>query len=117
MRQRFTNALQCAASALELHHLLSTKIRPGVIAKIDKARFTYIEQMLKCLEYDRYVVRPKSVCGHCRLDHKRSQILRGTYFEKCENEIRDFERSLRAAHALIFQGRRLSVSLDRSLDR
>ncbi|RLU24807.1 hypothetical protein DMN91_002897 [Ooceraea biroi] len=87
----------------KLHHLLGTKCRSGVITKIDKTRFTYIEEMLKCLEYDRYVSKAKSVCGGCRIDRKRSLILRGTYFEKCEKEIREFEKSLRAGSVSMFR--------------
>lgn len=60
--------------------------------------------MLKCLEYDRYVSKSKSVCAGCRIDRKRSLILRGTYYEKCEKEIREFEESLRSGNISIFRG-------------
>ncbi|CAL1677787.1 unnamed protein product [Lasius platythorax] len=83
----------------KLHHLLRTKCRPGVITRIDKTRFTYIEEMLKCLEYNRYISKAKSICRDCQIDPKPSLIFRGTHFERCEKEIREFEKSLRAENS------------------
>ncbi|KAM0731710.1 Spermatogenesis-associated protein 17 [Formica fusca] len=87
----------------KLHHLLRTKCRPGVITRIDKTRFTYIEEMLKCLEYDQYVSKAKAICKDCQIDRKPSLIFRGTYFERCEKEIREFEKSLQAGNVSIFR--------------
>lgn len=86
----------------KLHHLLGTKCRPGVITNIDETRFTYIEEMLKCLKYDLYVPKAKSVCVDCRIDRGSSLILHGTYFKKCEKEIREFEKRLQAGNAPVF---------------
>ncbi|KAH0948149.1 hypothetical protein HN011_006117, partial [Eciton burchellii] len=86
----------------KLHHLLGTKCRPGVITKIDKTRFTYIEEMLKCLQYNRYVSRAKSACGCCQIDRKRSFMLCDSYFKKCEKELREFEKSLSDGNVSIF---------------
>ena len=52
--------------------------------------------MLKCLEYNQYIAKVKTVCKDCQIDRKCSLIFRNTYFEKCEKEIREFERSLRS---------------------
>lgn len=79
---------------LKLHHLLRTKCRPGVITRIDKTRFVHIEEMLKCLEYNQYVSKTRSVCGECQFINKPSSIFRDDYFEKCDREIREFEKSL-----------------------
>jgi len=90
--------------SLKLHHLLRTKCRPGVITRIDKTRFIYIEEMLKCLEYNQYSVsKARSVCRDCQIDPKSSLIFRGTYFEKCEKEIREFEKSLSSQNVSIFR--------------
>lgn len=88
---------------LKLHHLLRTKCRPGVITRIDKTRFVYIEEMLKCLEYNQYISKAKSVCRDCQFVRKPTLIFRGTYFEKCEKEIREFEKSLLAENVSIFE--------------
>lgn len=88
---------------MKLHHLLGTKCRPGVITRIDKTRFTYIEEMLKCLEYDQYVFKAKAICKDCQIDRKPSLIFRGTYFERCEKEIREFEKSLQTGNVSIFR--------------
>lgn len=82
---------------------MRTKCRPGVITRIDKTRFTYIEEMLKCFEYDQYSSKVKYVCKDCRIDRKPSLIFRGTYFERCEKEIREFEKNLRAENESIFK--------------
>ncbi|XP_076296581.1 uncharacterized protein LOC143216896 [Lasioglossum baleicum] len=42
----------------KLHHLLRTKQRPGVVTRIDKSSFTFIEEMLKCFEYRKYTGFP-----------------------------------------------------------
>lgn len=88
---------------LKLHHLLRTKCRPGVITRIDKTRFVYIEEMLKCLEYDQYIAKARSVCRDCRIDCKPSLIFRSTYFEKCEKEIREFEKTLSSENVSILK--------------
>lgn len=59
--------------------------------------------MLKCLEYDQYISRAKSACKNCQIDRKPSLIFRGTYFERCEKEIREFEKSLEAGNVSIFR--------------
>lgn len=87
---------------LKLHHLLRTKCRPGVITRIDKTRFVYIEEMLKCLEYDQYIAKARSVCRDCRIDCK-PLIFRSTYFEKCEKEIREFEKTLSSENVSILR--------------
>ncbi|XP_071568692.1 spermatogenesis-associated protein 17 [Temnothorax nylanderi] len=87
----------------KLHHLLRTKCRPGVITRIDKTRFVYIEEMLKCLEYDQYISKARSVCRDCQFVRKPSLIFRGTYFERCEKEIREFEKSLLAENVSNFK--------------
>lgn len=87
---------------MKLHHLLRTKCRPGVITRIDKIRFVHIEEMLKCLEYSQYISKARSVCRDCQFVHKPSLIFRDTYFEKCEKEIREFEKSLFAENISIF---------------
>ncbi|KYM99344.1 Spermatogenesis-associated protein 17 [Cyphomyrmex costatus] len=87
----------------KLHHLLRTKCRPGVITRIDKTRFIYIEEMLKCLEYNQYIVKSKTICKDCQIDRKPSLIFRGTYFEKFEKEIREFEKSLSSGNMYIFK--------------
>lgn len=88
---------------VKLHHLLRTKCRPGVITRIDKTRFIYIEEMLKCLEYNQYIAKAKTACRDCQIDRKPSSIFRGTYFKKCEKEIREFERSLSSGNVHIFK--------------
>ncbi|XP_050466360.1 spermatogenesis-associated protein 17-like isoform X1 [Cataglyphis hispanica] len=87
----------------KLHHLLGTKCCPGVITRIDKTRFTYIEEMLKCLEYDQYVPKAKAICKNCQIDRKPSLIFRGTYFERCKKEIRELEKSLQTGNVSIFR--------------
>lgn len=59
--------------------------------------------MLKCLEYNRYISKAKSICRDCQIDPKPSLIFRGTHFERCEKEIREFEKSLRAGNVSIFR--------------
>lgn len=88
---------------LKLHHLLRTKCRPGVITRIDNTHFVYIEEMLKCLEYDQYISKARSVCRDCQFLRKPSLIFHGTYFEKCEKEIREFEKSLLTENVSIFE--------------
>ncbi|XP_025987577.2 spermatogenesis-associated protein 17 [Solenopsis invicta] len=88
---------------LKLHHLLRTKCRPGVITRIDKTRFIFIEEMLKCLEYDQYISKAGAVCRDYQINRKPSLIFHGTYFEKCENEIREFEKSLLADNVTVFR--------------
>ena len=52
--------------------------------------------MLKCLKYNQYIAKVKTVCKDCQIDRKSSLIFRNTYFEKCEKEIREFKRSLKS---------------------
>ncbi|XP_076374356.1 uncharacterized protein LOC117226590 [Megalopta genalis] len=87
----------------KLHHLLRTKQRPGVVTRIDKTRFTFIEQMLKCFEYKSYTGRDAVCCHDCDIDPKRSSIFRGTYYERCEREIREIERKLRTGAVPVFR--------------
>lgn len=94
----------------KLHHLARTKNRPGVITRIDETRFTYIEEMLKCLEYEGYRRKTKFACGDCRLGRTFSPILRdATHLRKYENEIREIEKSLRARDVLAFEGTRANI--------
>lgn len=58
--------------------------------------------MLKCFEYSQYILKAKSVCRDCPFVQKPSLIFRDTYFEKCEKEIREFEKSLLAENISIF---------------
>lgn len=90
---------------VKLHHLLRTKCIPGVITRIDKTRFTHIEEMLKCFDYERYTWRTDSSCKKCQIDRKLSLMFRGTYFEKCEKEIREFERSVQEGKVSIFRSK------------
>ncbi|CAL7934468.1 unnamed protein product [Xylocopa violacea] len=82
----------------KLHHLLRTKHRPGVLTRMDSNRFTLFEEMLKCLEYKRYVhwkrKEQKKKCRDCRIDAKPSLVLRGTRYERCEKAIREIEKDL-----------------------
>ncbi|XP_043251621.1 spermatogenesis-associated protein 17-like [Colletes gigas] len=87
----------------KLHHLLRTKQQPGVITRIDRTRFTFIEEMLKCFEFRRYAGRKVTSCGDCQIDPKPSLVFRGTYYERCEREIRELERSLKAGLVPIFR--------------
>ncbi|XP_076174207.1 uncharacterized protein LOC143150079 [Ptiloglossa arizonensis] len=88
----------------KLHHLLRTAQRPGVITRIDERDFTFIEEMLKCFEFRRYTAGRKiNRCRECRIDPKPSLVFRGTHYEKCEREIREFERNLRAGGVPIFR--------------
>ncbi|XP_076629193.1 uncharacterized protein LOC143345706 [Colletes latitarsis] len=87
----------------KLHHLLRTKQRPGVITRIDRTRFTFIEEMFKCFEFRRYEGRKITSCGDCQIDPKPSLVFRGTYYERCEREIRELERSLKAGLVPIFR--------------
>nr|XP_012139905.1 PREDICTED: uncharacterized protein LOC105662411 isoform X1 [Megachile rotundata] len=80
---------------LQLHHLLRTHQHPGVITKIDKTCFTYIEEMMKCFEYRRCGERKTQTCRDCQIDPKPSLLLRGTYYERCEREIREIERRIK----------------------
>lgn len=82
--------------------MLRTKQQPGVITRIDKTRFTFIEDMLRCFKY-RYYTRGKITCEDCEIDPKPSLIFRGTYYERCEREIREIERSLEAGVVPIFR--------------
>ncbi|OAD61536.1 Spermatogenesis-associated protein 17 [Eufriesea mexicana] len=120
----------------KLHHLLRTAQRPGVLTKIDSTKFTLIEEMLKCLEYRRYMRRRKTKskekCRDCQIDQKPSLILRGTYYERCEREIREVQRSLEAGIVPIFRSEpfedheknqrklnriRLQASIDQAYER
>lgn len=97
---------------LQLHHLLRTTCRPGVITKIDNAKFTFIEAMLKCLQYKHYIrnkkLKPKEKkCQKCQIDEKPSLILRGTYYEKCEKEIREIQKRLEAEAMPLYRSNRL----------
>ncbi|XP_066601089.1 spermatogenesis-associated protein 17-like [Prorops nasuta] len=82
----------------KIHHLLGTVSQPGVFTRIDKVQCTHIEKMIKCLKYRYYKVQRK------KEKKPRVFIFRGTYLEKCEREIREYEDSLRAKDAPINRG-------------
>ncbi|XP_043579598.1 spermatogenesis-associated protein 17 [Bombus pyrosoma] len=91
----------------KLHHLLRTKQRPGVFTRIDNTRFTLIEEMLRCLEYKRYMrdkkTKSKRKCEECQIDRKPTLILRGTYYERCEKEIHEIRKNLEAGAVPIYR--------------
>lgn len=101
---------------LQLHHLLRTTCQPGVITKIDNTKFTFIEAMLKCLQYKHYMrnkkLRPKGKkCQKCEIDEKPSFILRGTYYEKCEKEIREIQKKLEAEAMPLYRSNKLKAKI------
>ncbi|XP_076545030.1 uncharacterized protein LOC117601369 isoform X2 [Osmia lignaria lignaria] len=86
-------SMQCILFILfKLHHLLRTHERPGVITRIDKTRFTFIEQMLKCFEYRRYAGRKRRTCRDCQIDRKPTLLLQGTYYERPYEEDEKIQR-------------------------
>ncbi|XP_054002532.1 spermatogenesis-associated protein 17-like [Hylaeus anthracinus] len=87
----------------KLHHLLRTKQQPGVLTRIDKTRFTFIEEMLKCFEFRHYTGKKGTRCCDCKIDPKPSLVFRGTYYERCEKEIREMERRLQAGDMPVFR--------------
>ncbi|XP_076655556.1 uncharacterized protein LOC143360508 [Halictus rubicundus] len=87
----------------KLHHLLRTKQRPGVVTRIDKNSFTFIEEMLKCFEYKKYTGRNVVCCRDCDIDPKKSSIFRGTHYERCEKAIREIERDLKIGAVSVFR--------------
>ncbi|XP_026670147.1 spermatogenesis-associated protein 17-like [Ceratina calcarata] len=93
----------------KLHHLLRTAQRPGVITRIDGTQFTLIEEMLKCLEYKRYVrwkkKKPREKCKDCQIDRRPSLVLQGTHYERCEREIREVERSRRTGCVPVYRSK------------
>ncbi|XP_076389448.1 uncharacterized protein LOC105662410 [Megachile rotundata] len=89
----------------KLHHLLRTHQRSGVITRIDKTCFTYIEEMMKCFEYRRCGERKTQTCRDCQIDPKPSLFLRGTYYERCEREIREIERRIKVGITPISRSR------------
>ncbi|XP_033178663.1 uncharacterized protein LOC105681231 [Bombus impatiens] len=98
----------------KLHHLLRTKQRPGVFTRIDSTRFTLIEEMLRCLEYKRYMrdkkTKLKRKCEDCQIDRKPTLILRGTYYERCEKEIHEIRKNLEAGAVPIYRSKSLTNS-------
>lgn len=105
---------------LQLHHLLRTACRPGVLTKIDNTKFTFIEAMLKCLQYKHYVrnkkLRSKEKCQKCQIDEKPSFILRGTYYEKCEKEIREIQKRLEAEAMPLYRSNKLKGNIKFKFD-
>lgn len=101
-------------SSLQLHHLLRTKQRPGVFTRIDNTRFTLIEEMLRCLEYKRYMrdkkTKLKRKCEECQIDRKPTLILLGTYYERCEKEIHEIRKNLEAGAVPIYRSKSLTNS-------
>ncbi|CAK9796344.1 Spermatogenesis-associated protein 17 [Anthophora quadrimaculata] len=91
----------------KLHHLLRTNQQPGVITRIDNTHLTMIEEMLKCFEYRHYVRRkriaPWKKCRDCQIDKKRTLLLQGTYYERCERAIREIERKVETGVVPIFR--------------
>ncbi|KAF3424355.1 hypothetical protein E2986_10800 [Frieseomelitta varia] len=91
----------------KLHHLLRTKQQPGVITRIDDTQFTLIEEMLKCLEYKRYVSNKrsklKSKRRDCQIDETPTSILRGTYYERCGKEIQETQKKLEAGTVPVYR--------------
>jgi len=63
----------------------------------------FIEEMLKCLEYDQYIAKAKTVNKDCQIDRKPSLFFWDTYFEKCKKEIREFEKSFSSGKVYIFK--------------
>lgn len=68
--------------------------------------------MLKCLQYKHYIrnkkLKPKEKkCQKCQIDEKPSLILRGTYYEKCEKEIREIQKRLEAEAMPLYRSNRL----------
>lgn len=89
----------------KLHHLLRTKCQPGILTRIDKSRFTVIENMIRSLEYTVYVEkRRRNKCKEPSVIAEQPLLLKGTYFARCEREIRDLERSLEMGKASIRRG-------------
>ncbi|XP_076766729.1 uncharacterized protein LOC143433317 [Xylocopa sonorina] len=97
----------------KLHHLLRTKQRPGVLTRMDRNQFTLVEEMLKCLEYKRYVrwkrKEPKKKCRDCRIDARPSLVLRGTRYERCEKAIRGMEKDLEKGLVPLYRSRHCSL--------
>ncbi|KAL2731269.1 spermatogenesis-associated protein 17-like isoform X2 [Vespula squamosa] len=87
----------------KLHHLLRTKVKPGVITRIDQNNLTLIEKMLKCLKYKFYRPQKLTFCEHFTLEKEFSSILYGTSLARCEKEIRNFEYKLKTGNIPIYR--------------
>ncbi|XP_048513439.1 LOW QUALITY PROTEIN: spermatogenesis-associated protein 17-like [Athalia rosae] len=88
----------------KLHHLLRTESRPGVLTRIDETKFTVIEEMIRSLEYARYMEnRRREKCGQQQPEIS-PPLLKGTYFARCEKEIRELRESLEMGKASLRRG-------------
>ncbi|KAL2747433.1 spermatogenesis-associated protein 17-like isoform X2 [Vespula maculifrons] len=87
----------------KLHHLLRTKVRPGVITRIDQTNFTLIEKMLRCLKYQFYTPKKLTFCDHYKLEKQFPSIFHGTFLARCEKEIRNFEYKLKTGNISIYR--------------
>lgn len=91
-----------------------------MLTKIDNTKFTFIEAMLKCLQYKHYVrnkkLRSKEKCQKCQIDEKPSFILRGTYYEKCEKEIREIQKRLEAEAMPLYRSNKLKGNIKFKFD-
>lgn len=71
--------------------------------------------MLKCLQYKHYIrnkkLKPKEKCQKCQIDEKPSFILRGTYYEKCEKEIREIQKRLEAEAMPLYRSNKLKGNI------
>ncbi|XP_046409494.1 spermatogenesis-associated protein 17-like [Neodiprion fabricii] len=101
----------------KLHHLLSTESQPGVLAHIDKTRFTMIEKMMRSLEYTLYVEKRRLKKCRVRPPDAQPLLFEGTYFERCEKEIRDLERSLELGNGSIRRGECVLLYLKTSVSQ
>lgn len=86
-----------------------------MFTRIDDTRFTLIEEMLKCLEYKRYVsnkrIKLKSERRDCQIDGTPTSILRGTYYERCGKEIQETQKNLEAGTVPIYRSEDLTNDL------
>ncbi|XP_024946113.1 spermatogenesis-associated protein 17 isoform X2 [Cephus cinctus] len=87
----------------KLHHLLGTKQRPGVMSRIEKNKFISVEKMMQCLEYSLYNKKKREDNCCCEESIDPPLMLKGTRLERCEKEIREFEKKLRAGKIPIYR--------------
>ncbi|XP_046741450.1 spermatogenesis-associated protein 17-like [Diprion similis] len=99
----------------KLHHLLSTESQPGVLARIDKTRLTKIEKMMRSLEYTLYVEKRRLEKCSAQPPDAPPLLFEGTYFARCEKEIRDLERSLELGKGSIRRGECVQFYLKSSI--
>nr|XP_012139908.1 PREDICTED: uncharacterized protein LOC105662412 [Megachile rotundata] len=71
----------------------------------NRQNMLHIEDKMNCFEYKRYGERKTQTCHDCQIDPKPSLLLRGTYYERCEKEIREIERRIKVGITPISRSR------------